>query len=468
MNKFDLTSENRLALTQQVQAATEAFYGNTSSLEVAPPINYGEVRSFVDQFDFSSESDAEEVIAQVIHGLQTYAVHTPHPGYFGLFNPRAGFASILADHITASFNPQLAAWSHAAFANEAEQKCIREIGIKMGYQDDIDGTFCSGGAESNLTAMLAALNAKYPNFSEYGVIGLSQQPIIYVSSQSHHSVQKAAKICGLGLHAVHTIQTLDSLEMDVAALEKQIEIDIQANLKPMMIIATTGTTGAGAIDDAEALRSISDNYDCWLHIDAAYGAGMRISTQYSKHIGNLGLGDSITVDLHKWFSVPMATSLFLTRHPEVLSETFSIQTDYMPDDSALSAIKDPYVNSIQWSRRFIALKIFLPLAIHGWEVYDETITHQIEMGNYFRERLIANGWIIKNNTTLPIICFTHNTLSDQAEAVTQITDKMIASGETWFSTFPIHGELCFRVCVTNYSTTTDDIDRFVELLNRSL
>jgi len=270
MENFDLTPIERTNINQEVYKALEGFIANTKDLPVAQPLAITAIQQQAQQFNFEEATDPMAVISAVIDGLKKYAVHTPHPKYFGLFNPRANFLSTIADYITAVFNPQLAAWSHAPYAVEIERFLISELGQKFGYSSDsIDGTFCTGGAESNLTAMLCALNQHFPNFATEGIRGIPKRPIIYCSAESHHSIAKAAKTTGLGVNSVVTIPVTVDLKMNAILLEKQIEKDVQAGHQPFMVVGTAGTTGAGAIDDLNTLATICRKHQLWFHVDAA-------------------------------------------------------------------------------------------------------------------------------------------------------------------------------------------------------
>ena len=465
MNDFDLTQECREQIQILVDKEVNEYYSQTKSRKVGRLFGSSEVKKYVNQFDLDKGTSPEEAVKDVIHGLDEYAIHTPHPNYYGLFNPRPSFVSAIADYISATYNPQLAAWSHAPFANEIERKCISELALKLGFDgSNIDGTFCSGGAESNLTSLLCALNKKYPNLAKEGLIGKNLRPVVYLSSEAHHSMHKAARITGLGTNAIRTVRVNENLEMDIEHLAKTIKDDIASGFHPLMIVATTGTTGAGAIDNVEAIHAVCSDYNMWLHVDAAYGAGMKISTKYKDKLGAIHLGDSVTIDLHKWFSVPMGASVVIVKDKSILKKTFAIQTDYMPLYENEVTI-DPYSNSIQWSRRAIGLKFFLPLAVHGWHAYDQTITHQIETADYLRRQLKLNDWEITNNTPLPIVCFTHNKLKGSATKVNEMVDRIVESGMAWCSAYSVNGELSIRTCITNYATTTVEIDEFLELID---
>ena len=234
-----------------------------------------------------------------------------------------------------------------------------------------------------------------------------------------------------------------------------------------MVVGTAGTTGAGAIDDLTEIAAICQTHQLWFHVDAAYGGAIAISSELRQWIKGIEKSDSITLDIHKWFSVPMGTSIFLTSKKTILHQTFGVSTKYMPKDGDKEKIVDPYIHSVQWSRRFNGLKLYLPLAIFGWGGYEKVIRHQLEMGNALRKGLVERGWLIKNNSTLPIICFTHPDLEKKEGAIIAMTDEIIKSGKVWLSVYPIHGQPTFRVCITNFSTALEDVEVLIELLEAS-
>lgn len=462
---FNLTASKRQEVLSAVTNELETVYNNPNEVVVSKEFNVEKIHEMVNAFSFEKSNDPEQVMRHVIEGIKEHSVHITHPSYFGLFNPRANFPSAMADVINSYLNINVAGWGHAPYANEIERLVIKEFGRKFGYnQGAIDGTFCTGGAESNLTAVLSALNRHFPAMADDGLLGLTKKPLIYCSSESHHSIEKAARVAGLGKSSVRSVPVHQDLQMDITALDVQIENDLKSGFHPMMVVGTAGTTGVGAIDDLLRISEICQKYGLWFHVDAAYG-GAAVITHLEHQFKGIEKSDSITLDLHKWFSVPMATSLFLTSDTSILHKTFNVKTDYMPADGDQVERIDPYIHSIQWSRRFIGLKIYLPLAVFGWDGYTKAISHQIEMGNKLRTLLKENGWVVKNQTDLPIVCFTHPDLQENKEMVQQLVDDLIYSGETWLSAYPINGELTLRACITNYDTQVKDLTNFTNLLS---
>ena len=465
MTNFDFDPDARSDIWNRLIEELEDYSRKAEALPVSPTLDQQKIRQFVNRLPFETPVSPDAALGHVIEGLKKYAVHTPHPQYYGLFNPRPAFPGILADTITAVYNPQMAAWSHAPFAVEAENRVIRELGVKFGYPEPtVDGTFTSGGAEANQTALLCALNRKFPEYAVGGVRRIDKKPVLYVSAESHHSLIKAAGTAGIGRDAVRTIEVGPHQQMKPDALRAQIEADLAENCAPVMVTATMGTTGTGAIDNIGPIAEIAEEYGLWLHADAAYGGAVALSGKYRGLIDGIHLADSITFDAHKWISVPMGAGIFLTRHPDILSRTFRITADYMPKEAGGMQVTDPYTHSLQWSRRFTGLKVYLTLLMFGWEGLDELIGRQIETGNRLRRELEGAGWTIFNKTPLPIVCFGREYYREQPGAAMEMCNKVLESGRAWISVYKTGGVNALRACITNYATDAESVAGLVETL----
>ncbi len=280
---------------------------------------------------------------------------------------------------------------------------------------------------------------------------------------------KAARLCGLGTDAVREISINGDWQMDVNILREQIAKDRREGFAPFLIVATAGTTNAGVVDPISLLAEIANKEKLWLHVDAAWGGAAVLVPELRDALAGIERADSITFDAHKWFSVPMAAGLFLTRHREILNKTFRITADYMPREAAGLDVIDPYVHSMQWSRRFIGLKVFLSLAVAGWKGYEDAIRHQAAMGDLLREKLEAADWKVVNKTRLPTVCFV-DARSPHGRTVSHIealTHAVLATGEAWISSIRIKDDAALRACITNYRTTESDLDALIAILSQA-
>jgi glutamate/tyrosine decarboxylase-like PLP-dependent enzyme len=463
-----LNAAQREMLWKQLAQTIEEYISGIRELPVSADPSPEFVRSLFAKIDFANPISPEAALRFAAESLAATQVHTPHPRYYGLFNPTPGTMGIAADALVAAFNPQLAVWKHNPFAVEVEQYLIRAFGACFGYDAaSIDGTFTASGSEANHTALLVSLAHRFPQLERDGLRGLSAQPVFYVSAESHHSFHKAVRHCGLGSNAVREIPVDSNLKMEIAPLEAAIQQDRRAGLAPFLIVGTAGTTNAGAIDPLPAIADLAAREKLWFHVDAAWGGAAALVPELRPLLAGAERADSITLDAHKWLSVPNGAGLFLTRHPEILGRTFHISAAYVPPKADGTGIVDPYEHSIHWSRRFIGLKIFLALAVAGWDGYADVLRHMAKMGNELRRALAEAGWEVVNSTALPVACFQDNRSPQgrQAAYLENIARDVVRSGHAWISTTRVRGNnTVLRACITSYRTQPQDIRALIGAL----
>lgn len=460
----------RERLWQSLADVIEQYLANIRDLPASADPTPEAVRALVNQFDFSRPMGPDAAVKLAAEALSATQVHTPHPRYFGLFNPTPATVGIAADALVAAFNPQLAVWKHNPFATEVERRLMRELGSRFGYAPgDTDGIMCSGGSEANHTALLAALNHAFPSLDRDGVRGLPAQPVFYVSAESHHSFHKAARLCGLGSSAVREIAVDDHLRMQPSALESAISEDRRSGFAPFLVVGTAGTTNAGAIDPLRDIASIAARENLWFHADAAWGGAAALVPEMRPLLDGIERADSITIDAHKWLCVPMGAGIFLTRHREILRRTFHISAAYVPPPGVGIEAAEAYESSLQWSRRFIGLKLFLSLAVAGWDGYATTIRRMTAIGEQLRRDLELAGWEVLNPTPLPICCFRDaNYPEGSADYLESIVREVIASGKAWISTTRLRNSIpVLRACITSYRTNPDDLRILISALDEA-
>ena len=212
---------------------------------------------------------------------------------------------------------------------------------------------------------------------------------LYTSEISHFSMDKACHIMGLGYDSVRKIPVDDKCRIDLKAFERMVEEDRAKGLHPFCAVATIGTTDFGSIDPIGGMREICDRYGIHLHADAAYGSGAIMSTTYKSRLGDLSLADSITIDFHKMFLLPISCSAVLMKNGKKL-ECFQLHADYLNREEDE---EDGYINlvgkSMQTTRRFDALKVLMAFQTRGREGFDRMITKVIDNASHFF-RLINN------------------------------------------------------------------------------
>lgn len=453
-----MTCAARTSLSNDIRDAAKRVESEIANGPIVPTVKVDEIRSYLgSRYDFQTPLPLDEVTADVERMLQTWQVHVTHPHYFGLFNPSVTTPSIIADTLVAMYNPQLAAWRTSPGPNEIERHTLAWLAGKFGLPSDSAATFTSGGAEANLSAVTAALTRAFPQYGERGLRSLQAAPTIYLTGESHHSFNKIAHMTGLGREGLRIVATDRELKMDLGDLSRRVAEDRRNGFAPFMIVGTAGTTAAGAIDPLRELAAFCQRENLWFHADAAWGGAAIISPVLRSHLAGIDLADSITCDAHKWFSVPMGAGMLFCRHPETVAEAFRAETAYMPPKTAGPVI-DPYTSSVQWSRRFIGLKLFLALAHYGESGYIEMIEHQARMGDVLRDSLKLAGWRIVNHSPLPLVCFTRDGL-DTTRFLAALYERQIA----WMSEVRLGGGVpALRACITSFRTTQSDIQQVVD------
>src|SRR5881296_2327556 len=446
----------------EIRSVAAKLEAEIASGPIVPTVTPKEIRDYLaSRYDFTKPLALDDVIADVERMLRTWQVQVTHPRYFGLFNPSVTLASIIAETIVAMYNPQLAAWRTSPAANEIERHTLAWLTGKFGFPATAIASFTSGGAEANLSAVIVALTRTFPDYGEHGLRRLSASPTIYVTGEAHHSFNKIAHMTGLGRRAIRTVAIDHHLKMDLGDLARRVAEDRRGGFAPFMVVGTGGTTAAGAIDPLPDLARFCRQEDLWFHVDAAWGGAAIISPALRGNLAGIDAADSITCDAHKWFSVPMAAGMFFCRHADAVDEAFRAETSYMPAKT-VGPVRDPYTTSVQWSRRFIGLKLFLALTERGESGYVEMIEHQARMGDVLRRALARAGWRIVNRTPLPVVCFTRDGLDADA-----FLAALYARQIAWMSEVRLgDGAPVLRACITSFRTTEADIEWVVREMGR--
>jgi aromatic-L-amino-acid/L-tryptophan decarboxylase len=441
-----------------VAALVDRAIGARRADPVAPRIDEAGLAARLDRYRFDRPVPLAEVADDLLDLLRTQAVRSDHPRYFGLFNPPALVPAIAGDLIAGAINPQLAVWSHAPAAAEIERRLVRLFGDRIWPHAEAAGTFTGGGSEANATALLAALARRYPGWAREGLPRGGPRPTIYASAEAHLAWIKIARMAGLGSDAVRLVPAADGLRMTAAALARAIDAD--RDRAPVLVVATAGTTAHGAIDDLAGVAAVGRAAGAHVHVDAAWAGGALLHPGRAGLFAGIGDADSVTIDPHKWLAVPMGAGLYLARDWAPLASAFAVATGYMP--SASAERRDPYLHSMQWSRRFIGARLFAALATLDLPGYCELIDRSFALADRLRDALGRDGWAIVNATPLPLVCFAPTGRDD--DRVRAIEAGVVASGAAWISTVRLEGRPVLRACITSFETTADDVDALVAAL----
>ena len=337
----------------------------------------------------------DELLKEVSEKILPNFLRPSSTNYMAHLHSSVLLESIAAEVILSTFNQSMDSWDQAPVATEIEVDVINKLCALYGYDEKADGVFTSGGSQSNLSGLLLArdrfCNEKLGwDVKKSGLPADFRKFRMYTSEVSHFSMEKSAHLMGLGYESVVKVPVDNAMKMDLAALKELIRKDVEAGNIPFCIGATVGTTDFGSIDPLKELRAICDEYGMWLHADAAYGSGVILSEKYASRVSGLADCDSITVDFHKMFMLPISCSASLVKDGKYF-DALTIHADYLNREEDE---EDGYINlvnkSMQTTRRFDALKVWMSFRMRGKEGWSSLITRSIDNAAFLYGELAKN------------------------------------------------------------------------------
>jgi len=390
-----------------------------------------------------------------------------HPGFMAYVSGSGTVPGAAADLLAAGFNPNVGGWTLSPAATEVELHLMRWLAGQFGLPAGAGGLMTSGGAASNLTALKAARDAHTDgDVRRDGVGGL--RLVLYASTEAHATIAEAADMLGLGERAVRAIATDDGYRMRIDDLRRAVADDLAAGMHPFAVVATAGTTATGAIDPLPEAADVCAEHDLWLHVDAAYGGAAALAPKLRSLLDGIERADSIAFDPHKWLYTPQSSACLLVRDPRDLLRSYSIDAAYVRDDATLSG-RGTNIGELgpQWSRAFLALKVWLSLAAHGTEAYGRRIAHDVELARYLDRRVREHPDLEPMcPVTLSIACFRYAPAGLDAAALDTLNERLMVAirrdGRAFPSNAELGGRYCLRACLVNHRTEAADIDALVD------
>ena len=387
-------------------------------------------------------------------GVLDASIAQARPRYFAYIGSSALEIGALADLLAHSYDVNLALDSKAATL--LEEQAIRWLAEFIGFPAS-SGNFTSGGQISNMTALAAARESSLPGSRGTGMSGI--QARIYTSAEAHYSNIRAAEVLGIGADNVIAIPIDQDRRMRTDALAEAMDTDIANGFTPVAVVATGGTTLTGTVDPIGAIVDVAHARGTWVHVDGAYGlpaAGTR-SRRYL--FDGLEKVDSISIDAHKWLFVPKACSAVLIRDPKILAKTFSHHEAYMPHEHDVRP--NMVDTTLEYSRPFRALKLWLAFRVHGAEGIREALEANLEQAQltYQLAHDRPDFEVLPNIPSLSIAPIRHlvpgcPNVSAHNEALYKALQR---NGRVFVSPGEIDGQTWLRPCFTNFRTTTDDV-----------
>ncbi|MFG2225916.1 pyridoxal phosphate-dependent decarboxylase family protein [Streptomyces sp. NPDC048644] len=417
------------------------------------------------------------------------AVYFHHPRYLAHLNCPVVIPALVGEAVLTAVNSSLDTWDQSAGGTLIERRLIDWTARRIGLGEQADGIFTSGGTQSNLQAMLLARDeacrreltrddTPFPKLSPTAEQGMPHSTRhsdvlprlrILASEVSHFSIQKAATLLGLGADAVLPVPVDETKRMRTDELAAELERCRRDGLIPMAVVATAGTTDFGSIDPLPEIAALCARHGAWMHVDAAYGCGLLISRRRAL-LSGIEHADSVTVDYHKSFFQPVSSSAVLVRDHTTLRHV-TYHADYLnPRRMAEKRIPNQVDKSIQTTRRFDALKLWLTLRTMGADalggLFDEVIDRAADAWKLLHD---DPRFDVVTEPQLSTLVFRYvpggdldPQLSDRVNL--HAREALFASGDAIVAGTVVDGRHYLKFTLLNPETTLEDITTVLDLI----
>lgn len=390
------------------------------------------------------------------------AVYFHHPRYLGHLNCPVVIPAVVGEAVLSAVNSSLDTWDQSAGGTLIERRLIDWTAQRIGLGPAADGVFTSGGTQSNLQALLLARQeAKSTDLAKLR---------IFASECSHFSVQKSATLLGLGPEAVVCVPVDRNKRMQALALAAELERCSREGLVPMAVVATAGTTDFGSIDPLPEIAELAEQYTTWMHVDAAYGCGLLASPTRRHLLDGIERADSVTVDYHKSFFQPVSSSAVLVRDGATLGHA-TYHADYLnPRRTVEERIPNQVDKSLQTTRRFDALKLWMTLRVMGADGVGQLFDEVCDLAVAGWEMLAADPrFDIVVQPQLSTLVYRYippavNSPTEIDRANLYARKALFASGEAVVAGTKVGGRQYLKFTLLNPETTTQDIAAVLDLI----
>ena len=455
------------------------FLSSLPDRPVGPGKSPAQIRNLLGRASLPTSGTPPDQLLEEAAGLMLEnSLFNGHPRFWGYVTSSAAPIAALADLLASTVNSNVGGWSLSPMASEIEAQTVRWIAELIDYPTDCGGLLVSGGNTANFVGFMAARRKKLGDDVRTKGMG-SGRPRVYCSAETHRWIEKAADQYGIGTDSIRWIATNDRHQMDLEALRRQIDQDIENRDAPFLIVGTAGTVAVGAVDALPEIAAISREYDLWFHVDGAYGGLAACLSEASTELKGLSDADSIAIDPHKWLYSSLEAGCALVRDPQDLLDAFSYHpTDYKFEEE--QATEDAPINYYEYgpqnSRGFRALKVWLGLRQVGREGYERMISDDIRLSEHLFQLVDAHRNLEAFTHNLSIATFRYippDLTAGSAEVesyLNNLNEELLTElqngGETFVSNALIDETYVLRACIVNFRTSLEDVEALPEIVTR--
>ncbi len=398
------------------------------------------------------EGQAFEALFDEIFRVAHTSLTANGPGYLAYIPGGGLFHTAVADLIADSINRYVGVWAAAPGLAQLEANVVRWFCDMVGYPESAGGFLTSGGSFANLSAVVTARRKHLPDDFLRGTI--------YTSDQVHHSVHKAALLAGFPTANVRCVPTDGEFRIRIDALADRIASDRQEGYQPFLIIGSAGTTNTGAVDDLSGLADLAEQENMWFHVDAAYGGFFVLTERGRQGLAGLERADSMSLDPHKGLFVPYGTGSLLVKDRQALVQAHSVSADYMPSIQENADLVDFCEISPELSRPFRGLGVWLPIKMHGVDVFARTLDEKLDLSQWITGKLEqVEGLEILARPQLTVTAFGVMrpgwSFEEANRATRSLLDAVNRRRRVYLTGTMLEDRFVIRICVLSFRTHKD-------------
>ncbi|MFH1463337.1 MAG: pyridoxal-dependent decarboxylase [Pseudomonadota bacterium] len=426
------------------------YMARLESFPVRAQVAPGEVRAGLPEHPPERGEPFEAVMADLERVILPGITHWQHPSFFAYFNANASGPAILGELLSAGLGVQGMLWSTSPACTELETLVLDWMAELLALPHAFHSTGPGGGViqDSASSATLCAILAARERASGWIAHRDGSPPdvVVYGSTQTHSSLEKAVRVAGIGTARLRLIGTDAQLAMDPVALKAAIAADLAAGLKPCCVVATIGTTSTTAVDPVRAIGEACREHGLWLHVDGAHGGTAALLPELRWTHDGLDLADSYCFNPHKWMFVNFDCDCFWVRDRAALVRTLSVLPEYLRNAATASGEVIDYRDwQVPLGRRFRALKLWLVLRHYGAEGLRAHVAEHLRLAAWLEAQIAAHpAFELAAPRTMNLVCFRLRGDDDRNQA---LMDRLNASGALFLTHTRIGGRLVLRMCL---------------------
>lgn len=407
--------------------------------------------------------DPQSAIDLIRENVDTPGLNPASGGHLAYIPGGGIYYAALGDYLADVFNKYAGIFYASPGAVRLENMLIRWMCDLVGYGHGSHGNLTTSGSLANMIAMVVARDSKGIKSAEI------PRSVIYVSKQTHHSVDKGIRVAGLGESIIRHIALDERFRMNPADLEKQIENDQAVGLKPFLVVASAGTTDVGAIDPLVEIGEIAEGFGLWYHIDAAYGGFFILTEEGKSKLRGLEMADSLIIDPHKGLFLPYGLGVVLVKNVEDLKRSFSFNASYMQDAFAGPDELSPAELSPELTKHFRGLRLWLPLKLHGLAPFRACLEEKLLLAKYFYDEVRKLGFESAVEPELTVVTYRYVPPTGEADAFNKrLLEAVVADGRVFISSTMLDGKFTLRFACLSFRTHLINVDTLLEVLSESV